>query len=257
MNNEISVVRIASRRIIYKIPIKQSSFKVNLKMSIQNNLHKIKSSLPPDVTLIVVTKTHPAEKLMEVYNAGHKIFGENKVQELSDKYEILPKDIEWHLIGHLQTNKVKYIAPFVSLIHSVDSLKLLQEIDKQAKKNNRIIDCLLQVYIANEDTKFGLSFAEAEQLISGPELKELKNIKITGFMGMATNTDNLQQIRTEFRSLKIFFDKHKTSSTFNVELSNLSMGMSSDYQIAIEEGSTMIRVGSLIFGERDYSNAKK
>lgn len=212
-------------------------------MRIADNLHKIKSSLPPKVTLIAVTKTHPVNKLQEVYDAGHKIFGENKVQELVDKYEVLPKDIEWHLIGHLQTNKVKYIAPFVSLIHSVDSLKLLQEINKQAEKNNRIINCLLQIYIAKEETKFGLSFEEAEQLIASAELKALKNIKIIGFMGMATNTENKEQISNEFKSLKLFFDKFP-------QLSTLSMGMSSDYQLAIEQGSTLIRVGSSIFGQR-------
>lgn len=217
---------------------------------IKDNLHKIKSSLPPQVKLIVVTKTHPINKLEEVYDAGHKIFGENKVQELVDKYEALPKDIEWHLIGHLQSNKVKYIAPFVSLIHSVDSMKLLQEINKQAEKNNRIINCLLQIYIAKEETKFGLSFEEAEELINSTELKALKNIKITGFMGMATNTENNEQISAEFRSLKAFYDKFAQLSTLNFELSNLSMGMSSDYLLAIEQGSTMIRVGSSIFGQR-------
>ena len=219
-------------------------------MPIQNNLHKIKSSLPRQVTLIVVTKTHPVNKLQEVYDAGHKIFGENKVQELVDKYEALPKDIEWHLIGHLQSNKVKYIAPFVSFIHSVDSLKLLQEINKQAEKNNRIINCLLQIYIAKEETKFGLSFEEAEQLINSKELQDLKNIKITGFMGMATNTENKEQINNEFKSLKQFYDKFSNFSIFNLQLSNLSMGMSSDYLMAIEQGSTMIRVGSSIFGQR-------
>ncbi len=219
-------------------------------MSIANNLHKIKSSLPPQVTLIAVTKTHPVNKLQEVYDAGHKIFGENKVQELVDKYEVLPKDIQWHLIGHLQSNKVKYIAPFVSLIHSVDSLKLLQEINKQAEKNNRIINCLLQIYIAKEETKFGLSFEEAEELVASAELKALKNIKIVGFMGMATNTDRKEQISNEFKSLKTFYDKFHNVSTFNFELSNLSMGMSSDYHLAIEQGSTLVRVGSSIFGQR-------
>lgn len=219
---------------------------------IKENLHHIKSSLPSHVTLIAVTKTHPVEKLMEVYNAGHKIFGENKVQEMADKYEKLPKDIEWHMIGHLQSNKVKYIAPFVALIHSVDSLKLLKEINKQGEKNERIINCLLQIYIANEETKFGLSFAEAEELIASGELKDLKNIKITGFMGMATNTGKKEQISAEFKSLKHFFDKFSKLSTLNVELKNLSMGMSSDYLTAIDNGSTMVRVGSSIFGERSY-----
>jgi len=221
-------------------------------MSISQNLAFIKSTIPSQVTLIAVTKTHPIEKLMEVYTAGHKVFGENKVQELCDKYEALPKDIEWHLIGHLQSNKVKYIAPFVSLIHSVDSIKLLQEINKQASKNNRIINCLLQIYIANEDTKFGLSFSEAKQLIDSNEFKQLNNIKIVGLMGMATNTEDTNQIRMEFKSLKTFFYSLKNHSTANFELSILSMGMSSDYKMAIEEGSTMVRVGSSIFGERTY-----
>lgn len=220
-------------------------------MTIKNNLQQIKSSLPADVTLIAVTKTHPVEKLMEVYNADHKIFGENKVQEMCDKYEVLPKDIEWHLIGHLQTNKVKYIAPFVSLIHSIDSLKLLQEVNKQAIKNQRTINCLLQIYIANEETKFGLSFAEAEQLIGSPEFQQLKNIKIVGLMGMASNTDNQEQVRNEFHSLNSFFKKIQAT---NPQLKTLSMGMSSDYQIAIEEGSNMIRVGSSIFGARSYKH---
>lgn len=221
-------------------------------MSIAENLKEIKSILPKHVTLIAVTKTHPIEKLMEVYNANHKIFGENKVQEMCDKHEQLPKDIEWHLIGHLQTNKVKYIAPFVALIHSVDSIKLLQEINKQALKNNRTIKCLLQVFIANEETKFGLSFQEAETLINSDELKLLQNIKIVGMMGMASNTDNEIQVRKEFNSLNNFFTKQKSfySSNFNLEI--LSMGMSSDYKIAIEAGSNMIRVGSSIFGERSY-----
>jgi len=218
--------------------------------SISENFYKVKSSLPKNVTLVVVTKTQPIGKIIEVYNANHKTFGENKVQEMLDKYEQLPKDIEWHLIGHLQTNKVKYIAPFVHLIHSVDSLKLLKEINKQALKNNRIIKCLLQIYIANEETKFGLDFNEAEQLQKSTEFAELKNISIEGLMGMATNTDDKEQIKKEFHSLKQFFDKLKQLDTLNLKLDTLSMGMSSDYQLAIEEGSTMIRVGSSIFGER-------
>ncbi len=217
---------------------------------IAENLHKVKSTLPPGVKLVVVTKTHPVEKLQEVYNAGHKIFGENKVQELVDKHEKLPKDIEWHLIGHLQSNKVKYIAPFVELIHSVDSLKLLQEINKQAEKNKRVIKVLLQVYIAKEETKFGLSFEEAEELISSRELSELKNIRIVGFMGMATNTDNTEHISAEFRSLKAFYDKFQAFETSNLKLETLSMGMSSDFKLAINAGSTLIRVGSSIFGAR-------
>lgn len=216
-------------------------------MSISENLNKIKSALPPHVTLIVVTKTHPIEKLQEVYKAGHLIFGENKVQEMVDKYEVLPKDIQWHLIGHLQSNKVKYIAPFVSLIHSVDSLKLLREIDKQAQKNNRIIDCLLQVYIAKEETKFGLDYTEVEALLQSQEYRQLKNVKVVGLMGMATNTDNEAPIASEFSTLNTFFKKLQTTTP---EIRILSMGMSSDYKIAIENGSNMIRVGSSIFGAR-------
>ncbi len=221
-------------------------------MSIAENLHHIKSALPRHVTLIAVTKTHPVDKLMEVYTAGHKIFGENKVQEMCEKAELLPKDIEWHLIGHLQSNKVKYIAPFVAMIHSVDSLKLLQEINKQAQKNNRVIPCLLQIYIAKEDTKFGLSFEEAKELIASEAFQQLQNIKILGLMGMASNTDDQTVIKNEFRSLKTFFDEQQKNHSANFELSILSMGMSSDYALAIECGSTMIRVGSSIFGQRNY-----
>ncbi len=221
-------------------------------MSIAENYLAIQSSLPKEVTLVVVSKTHTVEKIMEVYNTGHRIFGENKVQEMEEKYYQMPKDIQWHLIGHLQTNKVKFIAPFVHLIHSVDSLKLLQEINKQALKNNRIIKCLLQIYIANEETKFGLSREEAEQLMHSKEFADLKNICITGVMGMATNTDNKEQIKNEFHSLTIFFDKIKTHSTANFQLQTISMGMSSDYALAIEQGSNMIRVGSSVFGERHY-----
>ncbi len=217
-------------------------------MSIAENLHKIKSSLPKSVKLVAVTKTQPIEKLLEVYAAGHKIFGENKVQEMLDKYELLPQDIEWHLIGHLQSNKVKFIAPFVSLIHSVDSLKILQEINKQAQTNNRIIECLLQIYIAEEETKFGFDFNETEQLLHSEELKLLKNIKIVGLMGMATNTSDQDQIRKEFQSLNTFFKKLQSSYS---SIQTLSMGMSSDYTIAIENGSTLIRVGSSIFGDRN------
>jgi PLP dependent protein len=219
-------------------------------MSIAENIHKIKTSLPTNVTLVVVTKTHPVEKLMDVYQTGHRIFGENKVQEMCDKYEQLPKDIEWHLIGHLQTNKVKFIAPFVSLIHSVDSFKLLQEINKQGRRNNRVINCLLQVYIAKEETKFGLDFNEAENLLESDTLKELKNITITGLMGMASNTDIEKQIELEFLSLKQFFEKQKLFETPNIKMETLSMGMSSDYLLAIKNGSNMIRVGSTIFGAR-------
>jgi pyridoxal phosphate enzyme (YggS family) len=214
---------------------------------ITENLDRIKRTLPADVTLVVVTKTHPIEKLQEVYNAGHRIFGENRVQEMLEKQPLLPPDVEWHLIGHLQTNKVKYIAPFVRLIHSIDSLKLLEEVNKQAAKNNRVIDCLLQIYIAKEETKFGLDFKEAEALLNSEAFKKLKNIRIAGLMGMATNTENKEQVRSEFRSLKTFFDR---LGTLHAPLSILSMGMTSDHQIALEEGSTMIRVGSAIFGSR-------
>lgn len=219
-------------------------------MTIAQNIIQFKNKLPKQVQLIAVTKTHPVELITEAYQSGHKIFGENKVQELVAKHQHLPKDIQWHLIGHLQSNKVKYIAPFVSLIHSVDSIKLLEEINKQAAKNNRVIDCLLQVYIAAEETKFGLSFPEVEQLLGSDTLKHLTNVCITGLMGMASNTNNKEQVRNEFKSLKIFFEKIKINYP---QLSILSMGMSSDYDIAIEEGSTMIRVGSLLFGERNYA----
>lgn len=216
-------------------------------MPIQENLTKIKSEIPSSVTLVVVTKTHPTEKLLEVYNAHHKIFGENKVQEMLDKYEQLPKDIDWHLIGHLQTNKVKFIAPFVKLIHSVDSLKLLIEINKQAQKNNRIIDCLLQIFIAQEETKFGLDETEAAELLNSDEVTKLPNIKIVGLMGMASNTNNTEQVKKEFQKLKFFFDKQKV---MHPQLQILSMGMSGDYKMAIEQGSNMVRVGSAIFGSR-------
>ena len=218
-------------------------------MSIKENLKHIKEDIPTQVTLVAVSKTKPIELIKEAYNAGQRNFGENYIQELEDKHKLLPTDINWHAIGHLQSNKVKNIAPFVHLIHGVDSLKLLQEINKQALKNNRVINCLLQIYIASEETKFGFSFDECENLFQSEELKNLKNIHIVGFMGMATNTDNETQIRNEFRSLKNFFDKHSNLTT---QISILSMGMSSDYKIAIEEGSTMIRIGSRIFGERSY-----
>ncbi|MCO6498747.1 MAG: YggS family pyridoxal phosphate-dependent enzyme [Vicingus serpentipes] len=218
-------------------------------MSIANNIKKLTSQIPETVTLVAVSKTKPNEAILEAYHAGQRVFGENKVQELVQKYEDLPKDIEWHLIGHLQTNKVKYIAPFVNLIHAIDSLKLLKEINKQALKNNRTIPCLLQVKIAQEESKFGLSYDEAEHLLNSEELKRLTNINIVGLMGMSTNTSNKEQIKKEFRSLHHFYQK---LSMLNPQLSTLSMGMSGDYQIAIQEGSTMIRVGSTIFGDRNY-----
>ena len=221
-------------------------------MSIAANLSKLNKELGSyNVKLIAVSKTKSDEEIMEAYNAGQKAFGENQVQELVDKYEKLPKDIEWHLIGHLQTNKVKYIAPFISLIHSVDSLKLLTEINKQAAKQNRIIDCLLQIYIADEDTKYGLGYDEAIELLRSEEYAEMKNIRITGVMGIATNTEVEKQIRDEFYELKVLFDGLK-QSFFRKDDSfkEISMGMSADYKIAVEQGSTMIRVGSTIFGSR-------
>ena len=222
-------------------------------MSVANNIETIRDILKnTHCRLIAVSKTYPAEIVKEAYDAGQRIFGENKVQELVPKYEQLPKDIQWHLIGHLQTNKVKFIAPFVAFIHSVDSFKLLKEIDKEAKKNNRIINVLLQLYIADEETKFGFSFKEAEEILQSEELVFLKNIKIQGFMGMATNTDDQEKIGIEFRSVKVFFNHCKELySTNNIDLIELSMGMSSDYKIALKEGSTFIRIGSSIFGKRN------
>lgn len=214
-------------------------------------LNTLKAEIPDEVTLVAVSKTKPAEDLQIAYDTGQRIFGENKVQELTEKYEVLPKDIEWHFIGHLQSNKVKYIAPFVSTIHAVDSLKLLKEINKQAKKNDRVISCLLQFHIADEESKFGLNLEEAQQILSSNEFVELQNISIVGVMGMATFTDDEEQIREEFRTLENYF--HVVKSHFfkyNDAFRHLSMGMSGDYKIAIEEGSTMIRLGSSIFGSR-------
>ncbi|MEO6305172.1 MAG: YggS family pyridoxal phosphate-dependent enzyme [Bacteroidia bacterium] len=217
---------------------------------IKENLDKIKKQIPSNVVLVAVSKTKPNQAITEAYEAGQKDFGENYVQELVDKHEQLPKDIRWHFIGHLQSNKVKYIAPFVHLIHGVDSVKLLQEVNKQAQKNNRVINCLLQIYIAQEETKFGFSFEECELFLKSELFSQLKNIKILGFMAMASNTENEDQIRKEFHSLKEFADK---SLIFNPSSLILSYGMSSDHKIAIEEGSTMIRIGSSIFGERNYN----
>lgn len=219
-------------------------------MSIQQNLQHIKSILPEHVTLVAVSKTKPIPDLMEAYNAGQRIFGENKIQEMTDKWEQMPKDIEWHMIGHVQSNKVKYMAPFVSLIHGVDSLKLLEEINKQALKNNRIIDCLLQIYIAEEESKFGLDEKELSQLLTSSTFQEMKNIRIAGLMGMATFTDNQNQIKKEFLHLKSIFDTIQKLPTENCQLKTISMGMSGDYQLAIACGSTMVRIGSSIFGGR-------
>ena len=221
-------------------------------MSIAQNLLKIKSSLPSTVTLVAVSKTKPISDLMEAYDAGQRIFGENKIQEMAEKWEAMPKDIEWHMIGHVQTNKVKFMAPFVSLIHGVDSLKLLEEINKQAKKNNRIIDCLLQIHIAEEETKFGLDEKELNGILHfvQNDKEGMKNIRIVGLMGMATFTDKQDQIKKEFTYLKSIFDKTNQLLTSNSQLLTLSMGMSGDYQLAIECGSTMVRIGSSIFGGR-------
>ena len=221
-------------------------------MSIAENLSKINTQIGSKTRLIAVTKTKPVEVLLEAYHAGCKRFGENKVQEMVEKYNALPKDIEWHLIGHLQTNKVKLIAPFVSMIHSVDSLKLLQEINKYAAQNNRIIDCLLQIDISHEETKYGMSESQAEELLNNPVLSAFQNVCIKGLMGMASNTLDQEQIRAEFKNLKHFFDKVAAANCHKerVEMQEISMGMSGDYAIATDEGSTLVRVGSAIFGSR-------
>ena len=220
-------------------------------MSISENIKHIKSQIPEYVTLIAVSKTKPKNMLFEAYNAGQRDFGENYVQELVDKETQLPKDINWHFIGHLQSNKVKYIAPFVSMIHAVDSEQLLKVIDKEGAKNNRIIDCLIQIHIAQEDSKFGFSEKEAEDFFQSNNWMQYNHVRICGLMGMATFTDDNQQIRLEFKSLKRLFDSFKTTSMSEVDSFNqLSMGMSGDFQIGIEEGSTLVRVGSAIFGDR-------
>lgn len=220
-------------------------------MSIRDNLATIQKTIPQQVTLVAVSKTKPVSDLLVVYDAGQRHFGENKVQEMVEKHELLPTDIHWHLIGHLQTNKVKYIAPFVYLIHAVDSFKLLEEINKQGAKNNRVIDCLLQFHIAQEETKFGLTFEEAESILQSREFVEMENVRIRGLMGMASFVDNKEQIHDEFRNLYNYFSIIKSHYfKYNSDFDTLSMGMSGDYQIAIEEGSTMVRVGSSIFGER-------
>lgn len=223
-------------------------------MSINQEKYKdIISELQGRITLVAVSKTKSIEDIKAMYDLGQRDFGENYVQELVDKYEVLPKDIQWHFIGHLQTNKVKFIAPFVSLIHGVDSTKLLKEINKEGEKNNRIINCLLQIHIAQEETKFGLNEDELDDITGSAELKDLKNINICGLMGMASFTENKETIRNEFRYLKTLFHSYKQLSTGNCQITTLSMGMSDDYKIAIEEGSTMVRIGSLIFGERKHN----
>lgn len=215
---------------------------------VKDKLAFIQKQIPENVILVAVSKTQPISAIQEAYDFGQRVFGENKVQELADKYPLLPKDIKWHLIGHLQTNKVKYIAPFVALIHSVDSLKLLQEINKQALNNERTIDCLLQFHVAQEETKFGLSIEEAREFLDSIDFALLKNVRIVGIMGMASFTSDSNQVRSEFKSLKNIFNQLKTEY-FNTENSfkEISMGMSGDFQLAIEEGSTMVRVGSSIF----------
>ncbi|GGK51257.1 MULTISPECIES: YggS family pyridoxal phosphate-dependent enzyme [Flavobacteriaceae] len=221
-------------------------------MSIESNLNTINNTLPAHVKLIAVSKTKPVSEILEAYNAGQRAFGENKIQEMAEKFEQLPKDIEWHMIGHLQRNKVKYMSNFVHLIHGVDSLKTLKEINKQAIKSNRVINCLLQLKIAKEDTKFGLSIKEVEEILISEEFKSLSNVNIQGLMGMASFTDDETIVRAEFKTLKNYFNNLKILSSSNFNPTIISMGMSGDYKIAIEEGSTLVRVGSAIFGTRNY-----
>jgi len=218
--------------------------------SIKQNLITVRESLPEEVTLVAVSKTKPVSDLMEAYYSGQRIFGENKIQEMTQKWEEMPKDISWHMIGHVQTNKVKYMAPYVDTIHAVDSLKLLKEINKQAKKHDRIIKCLIQIKIASEDSKFGLNEEDARNLLDSEEMNTLKNVAITGCMGMATFTEDQIQIKNEFEKIHTFFNIQKAKSpNFNT----LSIGMSGDYKLAIKNGSTMVRIGSSIFGIRNYS----
>ena len=221
-------------------------------MLIKKNIIDFKKNIDNSTILVAVSKTKPIADIKEAYDAGHRAFGENKVQEMVNKYEVLPKDIEWHMIGHMQSNKIKYMASFVHLIHGVDSIKTLKEINKQAKKHDRIISCLLQVKIAKEETKFGLSFEETESLIHSDVIDTLQNVKISGLMGMASFTSNEKQIKDEFASLRSLFDKLKKIEKKNIKLEILSMGMTGDYKIALENGSNMIRVGSAIFGARNY-----
>ena len=219
---------------------------------VSENLKKIKLSLPKGVTLVAVSKTKPVSTIMEAYDAGQRVFGENKIQEMVEKHEQLPKDIEWHMIGHVQSNKIKYMAPFVSLIHGVEKFKVLKEVNKQASKHNRSINCLLQIKIAEEGSKFGMSVNEAKAILKSDELKKLKHVNVTGVMGMATFTDDKKQIENEFKTLKSSFDKLKELESTNHDLRVLSMGMSGDYELAISCGSNMVRIGSSIFGERNY-----
>lgn len=222
-------------------------------MDIRTNMQKVLANIPAHVRLVAVSKFHPKEALLEAYQAGQRIFGENKVQEMNEKHEVLPKDIQWHFIGHLQTNKVKYLAPYVAMIHSIDSYKLLVEVNKQAAKCNRIIPCLLQLHIAQEETKFGFGFDECTAMLEQNDWCSLSNISLRGVMGMASNIDNQEQVRQEFRSLHAYFDHIKQHFFFrHPEFCEISMGMSHDYPLAIEEGATLVRVGSKIFGERVY-----
>lgn len=225
-----------------------------MRMDIAKNIEEIKSTLPGSVKLVAVSKTKPNEVLLQAYNSGHKVFGENKAQELTRKYEELPKDIEWHFIGHLQSNKTKYIAPFVSMIHSIDSFKILKTINKEARKNDRVIPCLLQFHIAEEESKFGLTEKDAKEILESEAYRNMEHVSITGVMGMATYTEDTEKVRQEFQKLKAIFDRLKeTYFSDKPEFKEISMGMSSDYPLAIEEGSTMVRVGSKIFGERNYN----
>ncbi|MBO4307486.1 MAG: YggS family pyridoxal phosphate-dependent enzyme [Bacteroidales bacterium] len=223
-------------------------------MSISDNLQKVRATLPDSVRLIAVSKTKPVEMLQEAYDCGQRLFGENKALEMRDKHELLPKDIKWHFIGHLQTNKVKYIVPFVTLIHSIDSLQLLRVVEKEAAKNNRVVDCLLQFHVAKEETKFGMYEDEARELLESEEYKSMSHVRIAGVMGMATNTDDVDLVRGDFKHLKCIFDDIKKDYFAKDEkFCELSMGMSGDYEIAVEEGATLVRVGSSIFGARNYA----
>lgn len=221
---------------------------------VKENLETVRKSIPSGVLLVAVSKTKPVEDLQEAYDAGQRVFGENHALEMRDKHEVLPKDIDWHFIGHLQTNKIKYIVQYVRLIHSIDTFNLLQAVNKEAVKHDRVVDCLLQFHIAEEETKFGLSMEEAEEILNSDIFKAMKNVRICGVMGMATNTDNMTQVRKEFHHLKEIFDTLKAKYFADCKgFKEISMGMSHDYPIAIEEGSTMVRVGSKIFGERVYN----
>ena len=221
---------------------------------IKENLEKIRATVPEGVTLVAVSKTKPISDLQEAYDAGQRVFGENYPQEMRDKHEVLPQDIQWHFIGHLQTNKIKYIIPYVTLIHSIDTANLLEAVNKEAKKHDRVVDCLLQFHIALEETKFGLDLDEARQLLNSEAFKQMKNVRICGVMGMGTFTENMDEVRKEFKHLRSIFETLKSDYFANQpQFKELSMGMSEDYPIAIEEGATLIRVGSKIFGARVYN----